>query len=322
MSPNYYPHNNILINRCQDDIKNNPDFYAELQRLHKKNKKQLYKLALSKDEIEKAERIIHCSDYLTYQLINQQYIRLSRINLCRERLCLNCQLAKSRETVKSLFWSIPRLELKADEKLYHIVLTTPNCSASNLRATIQKLTERQKAMFRHFNITDYFRSIEITKNESSDTWHPHLHIIAILSQNCKLPHSGTLESVNGLRSIWHKWLNSESEYNFTLATCHELKDTSGIFEVCKYIAKVEEMQDINNLRTLDNQIHGLRLKTPCGQFKSLIREYKKECNALKLEELAALEEAEIYLIDMIYQNNRYNIKRIYQKINYSEVQKT
>lgn len=312
---NTHTNNNIIYSACQD--KNTPLFYEELQKSHRKNKKQLHQLALNSDQIEKASRIISCTNFLTYELINQEFIRLKRINLCRERLCLNCQLVNSRNLIKQLFWSIPRLSIKNGEQLYFLTLTTNNCSADNLKDLIQHMCKRQVAFFRHYGITDYFRSVEITHNQEEDTYHPHLHIIFLVSKYSKFPFYNPKQGIYGANQLqceWHEWLTGKSP-GYRMATVYQISDTKTIFELCKYITKVKDLENIEVLKVLNEQLKGLRLKTPAGQFKTLAKSYKQECMSIKLQELQALEEAEIQLINMLYnpKKKKYEVKSIADK---------
>ena len=312
MSTNTY--NTITITKSQDKLET-PKFYESLQKLHNKNKKALGQVAISNEEHEKAQRIMNCTDFLTYELINQEFLRLKRINLCRERLCLNCQLVNSRNLIKQLFWTVPRLKVPQESSLEFVTLTTQNCEAKYLKDTIQRLSQRQVAFFRHYKIKDYFRSVEITYNEKTQKYHPHLHIIAIINKNSGFPfyepHKGK-EGANKLQSAWYQWYGVPNEHGYNMATSYPVRNTKSIFELCKYISKVENLEKKEVLTVLDKQLKGLRLKTPAGQFKTLAKGYKNECATLKLQELKELEEAEICLINLLYnkKTKEYEIKSI------------
>lgn len=309
--------NSIIFSRSQENSET-PLFFEELQTTHRKNKKSLYKMALTTNQIEKATRVLNCTNFLTYEYINNEFIRLKRVNLCRERLCLNCQLAKSRELIKQLFWSVPRLEISQDETIQFVTLTTKNCRGEELKETIQKMIKKQVAFFRHYKIKDFFRSIEITYNENNGTYHPHLHLIALINKKSGFPffekEKGE-EGANRIKKEWYKWLGIENEFGYNMATTYEIKNTKAIFEVCKYCSKVEDLEKQEVLKTLDREIKSLRLKTPSGQFKTLAQEYKKECSTIKLQELKFLEDAEIQLINLLYnaKSKKYEIKSIFDQ---------
>ena len=316
MNPTINNYNTINVVESQQQ--NLPQFYEDLQKTHRKNKKQLAKLAKELGNAEKAERVLNCANFLTYELINQEYIKLARINRCRERLCLNCQLANSRELIRQLFWSLPRLKIKTDENLQFVTLTAQNCKAEKLKETIQHMVKRQNAMFRHFKITDYFRSVEITYNQNTNDFHPHLHLTCIVNKNSGFPFfepEKGKKGANKLQKTWYEWLGIPNEYGYNLATTYEIKTTRALYELCKYISKVENLENIKVLKVFNEQLKGLRLKTPSGQFKSLASAYKAECETIKLQELQYLDDAEIQLIELIYSTKKqqYVLKRITEK---------
>ena len=320
MQPNCQEHNTIIFTESQEEF-NTPSFFEEIQKAHKRNKKALSKIALNSKEAEKAKRIISCTNFLTYELINEEILRLHRINLCRERLCLNCQLVNSRNLIKQLFWSVPRLKIPQENSLQFVTLTVPNCDGQDLKKVIQYMVKRQTAFFRHYKIKDYFRSIEITYNKEKDTYHPHIHAIAIIAKNSGFPFYDNKKGergANDLQLTWYKWYGIPNEYGYNQATAYPLYNTKAIFEVCKYVTKVEDLEAENVLQVLNNQLKGLRLKTPCGQFKELSRAYKAECMTVKLQELKELENAEKVLVHMLYnpKAETYEVKSIEKRITY------
>lgn len=311
-------YNTISVTECQEEF-NTPTFFKKLQESHKKNKKALHEMALQKEEIEKANRIISCTNFLTYELINEEFLRLHRINLCRERLCLNCQLVNSRNLIKQLFWSVPRLKVPQNHTLQFVTLTVPNTQGNTLKNVIQNMVKRQMAFFRHYKIKDFFRSIEVTYNKNKDTYHPHLHILAIIPLDSGFPFYKNNEKekgVNELQKAWYEWYGVPNEYGYNLATTYEIKNTKSIFEVCKYVSKVEDLENVEILKVLNDQLKSLRLKTPCGQFKTLAKAYKQECMSLKLQEMRELEKAERQLVHMLYNHTTkdYEIKSITRPI--------
>lgn len=317
MKPNSTQNYNT-ISLVESQLNNSPEFYEELQKAHKRNKKQLSALAKELGNVEKAERVLNCANFLTYELINQEFIKLARINRCRERLCLNCQLANSRELIRQLFWSVPRLKVSADESLQFVTLTAQNCRAEELRSLIQLMVKRQNAMFRHYGIKDCFRSIEITYNAERRTFHPHLHLTCLVSKNSSYPFfdaSKGKKGANALQSAWYEWLGIPNEFGYNQATTFPVKSTKALYELCKYVAKVQDMENPHVLRVFDNELKGLRLKTPLGQFKTLASAYKQECATMKLQEMQFLDEAEIQLIELMYssKSQKYVLRQIRDK---------
>lgn len=146
-----------------------------------------------------AERIRHCSsdwDIDWFRLQNTKAI--IKTNRCRDKFCLNCQssLALAREHKFA-----PVLNDIAEKKdIYHCIFTIPNCKGTFLRSNIKcmytsfsyfvrYLNERAKIKnfsFSPFGFSGGIKSLEITYNEESDTYHPHFHCLLCFSKDLVL----------------------------------------------------------------------------------------------------------------------------------------
>lgn len=105
--------------------------------------------------------------------------KLSDANFCRDRLCPVCQW---RKTLK-VFTQVSRIMdcIGSDNNFLFLTLTVPNCSGRDLSVTIDKI-QKAWSKFRQYKkferaVNGYFKALEITYNENTDTYHPHLHII-------------------------------------------------------------------------------------------------------------------------------------------------
>lgn len=134
----------------------------------------------------RADRMKHCSEKIVYEIENGAY-KYKGASLCRDRLCPICawRLSIKRtgemiETVKAIAEKYPKT------KAIHIVLTVKNCILSDLREVLKQITTgftrlKKRQLWRDY-IIGYMRSIEITYNAETDTYHPHIHCIAIVPE--------------------------------------------------------------------------------------------------------------------------------------------
>ena len=119
---------------------------------------------------------------------------LVRMNRCKDRFCLNCQALAADQRLAQY---APILdELTKTNDLYHVVLTVPNVDAPYLKDTIKLMLDRFGYLIRFFDgtkrvrdvdFTQYgyegaVRALEITYNEQSKTYHPHLHCIFVFQK--------------------------------------------------------------------------------------------------------------------------------------------
>lgn len=134
----------------------------------------------------RAHRMSNCSTYVEYEVaLDTGAIRLTRANLCRDRLCPTCnwrlairRAAEMQTTIKYIAAADPN----AVGLL--LTLTVRNCPADRLRWTIQHISQSFTRLRKHRlftrKIEGYARSIEITYNPVTDTYHPHIHALLIV----------------------------------------------------------------------------------------------------------------------------------------------
>lgn len=283
----------------------------------------------------KGIRTSQCANTAVFKhyILPDEY-KLQRINLCRDRLCLNCQLAESRKLIRKLLWSVEHIKINDGESLQFLTLTAPNVPAEKIRTQTQNLIKASKSFLRKYGIKDYFRSIEITcnKKQTKDKkYHPHLHFLFLAPKNTAFPlfdkNLGKY-GANPLQFAWAlKWqeitgeiletkgTNKKTGENgaFLAATVYPIKDKKSVFELTKYVTKPQDMTKavIADLygkdfeKMTDTGITGLRLKTPCGQFKELFNRYIV-CKALDDEiERQRLDGLDYELLTYIYNGKDY-----------------
>ena len=134
----------------------------------------------------RAHRMSNCSTFIEYEIaLETGVIRLKRANLCRDRLCPTCnwrlairRAAEMQETIKAIATADPT----AVGLL--LTLTIKNCPSDKLRWTIQHLSQSFTRLRKHRlfarKVMGYARSIEVTYNPTTDTYHPHIHALLIV----------------------------------------------------------------------------------------------------------------------------------------------
>lgn len=163
-----------------------------------------YRLADEDDNLhdsltEKANRLLGCSntwDIVWHRL--QATKGLKNAHLCRDLFCVNCMSARAdkRETKYG-----PMLKsLSKDYAIYHCVFTVKNCSDVMLKYTIKKMYDSFYNICRYFTgraglryydfsylgLVGGIRNLEVSYNEQSNTYHPHLHCMLVLSKDLEL----------------------------------------------------------------------------------------------------------------------------------------
>lgn len=308
-------------------------FYETMKQAHKKANKvieEFYKTDEVAKETTKGYRIAECANYLSFKhyFLTDEY-KLDRVNLCKDRLCLNCQLALSRKLIRQLIWTVEHLQMNQGDTLQFMTLTVPNVTAEELRSAIRTQIAATKSFLRKYHITDYFRSVEITYNKAEKTFHPHLHFLLIAPKGSKLPLFDKLKGKQGANALQFAWAEKWQEISgktitdtisgngraYLEATIYKVRDRKSIFELTKYITKPEQITkpvvkafyglSFDQEGAKNTGLNHLRLKTPCGQFKELATRYKI-CAELEREaERQKYQDIDYELLEYLYSGKNY-----------------
>lgn len=200
---------------------------------------------------------------------------------CKNPFCISCMRAKEMQNVGRL-----RADLASG---YHVVLTVKNCIAGDLGLTINKMLSvfcKIKASFRRRNYSPIgFRKLEITKNNRSNTFHPHFHI---WSNDLKF-----------LKYLVKKWLKNFDVLEF----CQHIKkcDAGAARELLKYFTKIIYRSHLNerleiikgvDLLYMLLALRGRHVLQSFGKNKIFVKEVK--------DNEFCVGESEDKLLDLIY----------------------
>lgn len=140
-----------------------------------------------------ADRAVSCSTWLEYLAKGDLSKReLRRFNACHLRLCPVCAARKARIMGLRVTKIIEKtLNDHPNTQVIFLTLTIENCEGDKLREALDLLTAawRKLTKRRPFDraIKGWFRAIEITRNRSKDTYHPHIHAVLVVEDSyfCK-----------------------------------------------------------------------------------------------------------------------------------------
>lgn len=258
--------------------------------------KDFYQFLVNNEEHTKAKRVRDCANFVTYRNYAELGIKkLDSINLCRERLCLNCQKALAIERLPAYIYSTQGIQLR------HITLTVKNVKSGVLRNTILTMKKALKSMLRSLKVKDYIPSYEITYKEADDTYHPHIHLL------CKAENMTYKNSA--LKRLWAEWYNKYAGTNFKYLHCNNRlveNNVSASLEMCKYVSKPTSITP-QTIPTLYNSLKGLHLHQANGTFKQRIAEYNGY-NEAEREKINSLLENYEYTIEQYLYNGENYIK--------------
>ena len=204
--------------------------------------------------------------------------QLYQANFCRDRLCPMCSWRRSLKLFGQVSKVIDRI--KDDYRFLFLTLTIPNCEPDELASCLDSLfvSWRRFSRMKSFKtvVKGYFRVLEVTRNNSANTYHPHFHVILAVSRsynrrfNYYIPHASWLE-------MWQNACRDPSISQVNIKFCKVGSDgsiASSVAEVAKYSVKSSDFlsddicltdQIVSDLQALS----GHRLAQFGGIFKSV-----------------------------------------------------
>lgn len=136
-----------------------------------------------------SEKLRSCSTWLQYFASADLSIRqLNHYNACKQRLCPLCSVRKARIMALRLEKVLEKTlsDHKGSQAIF-LTLTIENVSGDKLRSALDELTVswRRLTKRRPFDraVKGWFRAIEVTRNRSKNTYHPHIHAILIVESD-------------------------------------------------------------------------------------------------------------------------------------------
>lgn len=198
-------------------------------------------------------------------------------NFCKQRLCPVCNYRRS-----TLMWHKIHDITSVFEKneFVFITLTIRNCIDKDLKSNINHLLQsfrritNRKTWQRAF--IGYVRGLEITYNAKENTYHPHIHILAVTSTEY---YKKEYIDIHTLRK-W--WTESAGLDYFVQVNIEAVKDKSkAVAEVAKYAVKMSSVLDsgissktLRATQIIASCIEGRRLIATGGAITRAARDLK------------------------------------------------
>lgn len=132
----------------------------------------------------KAARVRDCGTQMVLAYIfAEQRIELHRANFCRERLCA---MQRTRQIFAQVSQVMDAIDQERPELTpVFLTLTVRNCKAGELGVMLDTIFQGWRRLMNNDRmkrlIPGWFRALEITYNEDTDTYHPHIHAIMLVT---------------------------------------------------------------------------------------------------------------------------------------------
>lgn len=211
---------------------------------------------------------------------------LSSANFCRDRLCPTCAWRLSLRRYAEMCCVMGEIseQIKPQGAAF-LTLTVKNCYPDALRETLQNMAKAWNRMLARRTIkplfTGWARSVEVTYNPQSATFHPHFHVVLILSDLGAHLGEGVLR-----RTLSDAWWDAVKT-NYRPVTDYKLIDHHGdgdllcddedlhhaILETYKYTVKHGDLMEmpLGVFRTFVLSMAGIRVASFGGCIKDARR---------------------------------------------------
>lgn len=209
---------------------------------------------------------------------------LVQANFCRERLCPMCAWRRSYK----IFGQVSQImeQIGSSYRFVFLTLTAPNCSGSELKSTLDRFFKSWGKLIRRSffqrSVLGYFRALEVTRNKSTGTYHPHFHCVLAVPLGYLSPRF--FVSRDKWLNAWRECYGDERIISVDVrfargktqdgVECSEAL-SSAVAEIAKYSVKSSDYLVPSDFRltddivlTLTEALHGRRLAQFGGVFAS------------------------------------------------------
>ncbi|HEP2488375.1 TPA: protein rep [Streptococcus pyogenes] len=225
------------------------------------------------------ERVQSCGEVLNFIRHSDGSLKLYQAYFCKNKLCPMCNWRRSMkysyQTSRIVDEAIKR---ESKGRFLFLTLTVKNVPGSDLNKTLSSLTQSFDRLFRRAkvkkNLIGYLRSVEVTHNELTNEYHPHIHVLLML----KISYfkGGNYITQKEWGEMWSQSLKVDYVPMIDIRAVKEKgKGLKGaILETAKYPTKPIKLE-MENKQIVDDLYNGLYRKRQLG-YGGLFKIIKKE----------------------------------------------
>ena len=245
---------------------------AKLTNYRKKNRHVAGKLRQLSDPLmlDIADYIEECGSFITMTATSAGAVKITAANFCRQRLCAVCAWRRQARFVATTY---PALELLTNNgfQLVFVTLTIRNVDQDSLDQAVTELSEAYTRLNRSAicsGVQGYVRSIEVTFNQESNSWHPHIHAIWIMPADYSPIHPEYISQPELIKA-WRKALRAGYDPTVDIRLLRPTKiGTQPYIEAIKYALKPADLT-AEQTASLYYSLKGKRLISFGGLLASL-----------------------------------------------------
>lgn len=253
----------------------------------KKKQNLLYANYLEILEYNKARNVKECGNIIGLRKDDEGHLRVNQTWFCHSRLCPMCNWRRSIRQGYELKVILSKAVEKYPKGCFlFLTLTEKNCLGENLKAHLRDMANGFMRLSQYKkvakNLLGYIRTTEITINENSMEYHPHMHTILFMKSTY---FSGQKNYIS--KNEWTQLYKKARKLDYNpIIDVHIIKDRSqdsflgAAQEVAKYQVKDSDIitgnteRDLKVIDDLESSLKNIKKISYGGIFKKLRKETK------------------------------------------------
>ena len=255
--------------KIQDELK---EKFSE----KKEQSEKLSKVYKYIGENKRAVNVSECGSFLEFKVTSTEH-KLYRANFCKDRLCPMCNWRRSLKIFSQVSAVMDHMK---DYEFIFLTFTVRNCEGADLSDTIQAIYDGWRYLYNKNTIfrkaiKGTFRSLEVTRNRLTGTFHPHLHCIMAVRK--KYFKSNDYIDHKAWIVLWQKACKLDYDPWVYVQKVKAIGQgiSGAIAEVAKYSVKsVDFGASGENVLTFLNALVNRRLCGWTGIFAKIRRDFK------------------------------------------------
>ncbi|MCD0074585.1 protein rep [Streptococcus agalactiae] len=226
------------------------------------------------------ERIQSCGEVLSFIRQNDDSLKLYQAYFCKNKLCPMCNWRRSMKYSYQTSRIVDEaIKQEPKGRFLFLTLTVKNVPGVELNGTLTSLTKSFDRLFKRAkvqkNIIGYLRSVEVTHNEITGEYHPHIHVLLMVRPSF---FQSKKDYIN--QKEWGEmWSQSLKVDYIPMVDIRAVKEKGkglrgAILETAKYPTKPFKLE-IENKQVVDDLYNGLYRKRQLG-YGGLFKVIKKQ----------------------------------------------
>lgn len=224
-----------------------------------------------------ADSIAKCGSYIS---INDKG-QITGANFCHNRYCPICQWRASRKMLGQL---AHMQDIVTEDTSNFALITLTIRNTDSLQNGLYTIYD---GLHRYINdrrikksIIGYMRTLEITYNTASLTWHPHIHLIAALHPDYYDTLQDYYITQSNLQDLWRRCIRADYYTQVDIRAIKDGDTLGALAEVAKYAIKPSS---VLNAAAKQDTITELMRATYHRRLRSFGGVYRKAAKTLKVK---------------------------------------